>query len=107
MRVRDRERVHCILKYLGGDYMRRVDPLLARLGGLVFYSKLTLHGSGLTRRFWPGLETSWLYFSRQNKFLKKIQYEKQRVVSLVAKNINVMIALMFQINDGFFSGLSF
>ena len=31
---------------LGGDYMRRVDPLLARLGGLVFYSKLTLHGSG-------------------------------------------------------------
>ena len=87
--------------FLGGDYMRRVDPLMARLGGLVFYSKLTLHGSGLTR-FWPGLETSWLYFSRQNKFFKKNQYEKQRVVSLVAKNINIMIALMFQINGVLF-----
>ena len=82
--------------------MRRVDPLLARLGGLVFYSNLTLHGSGFTR-FWPGLETSWLYFSRQNNFFLKNQYEKQRVDSLVAKNINVMRALMFQINGGFFS----
>ena len=47
--------------------MRRVDPFLARLGGLAFYLKSTLHESGLTR-FWPGLETSWLYFSRKNKF---------------------------------------
>ena len=81
--------------------MRRVDPLLARLGGLVFYSKLTLHGGGLTR-FWPGLETSWLSFSRQNKFKKTKQYEKQRLDSLVAKNINFMTALMFQMNGGFF-----
>ena len=44
--------------------MRRVDPFLARLGGL---AKMTLHESGLTR-FWPGLETSWLYFSQQSKF---------------------------------------
>ena len=78
--------------------MRRVDPLLARLGGLVFYSKLTLHGSGLTR-----VRNELALFFAQNKFLKKNQYEKQRVVSLVAKNINVMIALMFQINSGFFS----